>query len=81
MTGETIDITIIGAGVIGLAIAEDLSSKYDNLVVLEKNNSYGQETSSHAGEIIHSGLYYPSRFFKGGFCRLGNRALYDICTK
>ena len=81
MNGETTDITIIGAGVIGLAIADELSSQYDNLVVLEKNNSYGQETSSRAGEIIHSGLYFPSGFFKGDFCRPGNRALYNICAE
>jgi len=83
MIEETIDITIIGAGLIGLAVARELSEKFKNtsLVVLEKNDSFGQETSSRAGEIVHSGLYFPSGFFKGDFCRPGNRALYEICAR
>jgi L-2-hydroxyglutarate oxidase LhgO len=78
---EKVDITIIGAGLVGLAVADQLSSNYNNIVVLEKNDSYGQETSSRAGEIIHSGLYFPAGFFKGDFCRSGNRALYEICAR
>ncbi len=83
MIDETIDITIIGAGLIGLAVARELSEKYRNksLVILEKNDSYGQETSSRAGEIVHSGLYFPAGLLKGDFCRPGNRALYEICAK
>lgn len=81
MIEEKFDITIIGAGVVGLAIAKEISANYPNVVVIEKNESYGQETSSRAGEIIHSGLYYPKGFFKGDFCRPGNIALYEICSE
>ncbi len=81
MIDEIVNITIIGAGVIGLAIARELSERHKNLVILEKNDSYGQETSSRGGEIVHSGLYFPSGFFKGDFCRPGNRALFEICTR
>ena len=81
MIEEKFDITIIGAGVVGLAVADELSANYTNVVVIEKNDSYGEETSSRAGEIIHSGLYYPTGFFKGDFCRLGNIALYEICSE
>jgi len=81
MIHERIDITIIGAGVVGLAVARELSATYPNLVLLEKNDSYGQETSSRAGEIVHSGLYFPAGFFKGDFCRPGNRALFEICAR
>jgi len=81
MNEEKIDITIIGAGVIGLAVAEQLSADYINVALLEKNDSYGQETSSRAGEIIHSGLYFPKGFYKGDFCRPGNIALREICTQ
>jgi L-2-hydroxyglutarate oxidase LhgO len=83
MIDEVIDITVIGAGLIGLAVARELSGKHKtkSLVVLEKNDSYGQETSSRAGEIVHSGLYFPAGFFKGDFCRPGNTALFEICAK
>lgn len=81
MIEEKVDITIIGAGLVGLAVADKLSANYTNVAVLEKNDSYGQETSSRAGEIIHSGLYYPSGFFKGDFCRTGNLALYKLCAQ
>jgi len=81
MIDETVNITVIGAGIVGLAVANELSARYKNMVVLEKNDSYGQETSSRAGEIIHSGLYFPSGFFKGDFCRPGNMALFEICAR
>jgi L-2-hydroxyglutarate oxidase LhgO len=53
------DITIIGAGVVGLAIAEELSRHYKEILLLEKNESQGQETSSRNSEVIHAGIYYP----------------------
>ncbi|MFB3926908.1 MAG: NAD(P)/FAD-dependent oxidoreductase, partial [Syntrophales bacterium] len=73
------NITIIGAGVVGLAIAEELSSKYRDVLVLEKNNDYGQETSSRNSEVIHAGIYYPAGTMKAKFCREGNRLLYAMC--
>ncbi len=50
---EKADITIIGAGVVGLAIAAELSRRFNNIIVLEKNNTFGQETSSCNSEVIH----------------------------
>lgn len=76
-----VNITIIGAGVVGLAIAEHLSSKYKNVVVIEKNRSFGQETSSRNSEVIHSGLYYPSNTLKSKLCLRGNKLLYKLCEK
>jgi L-2-hydroxyglutarate oxidase LhgO len=58
---EKVDIAIIGAGVIGLAIERELSKSHQNVVVLEKNPKFGQETSSRNSEVIHSGIYYPSQ--------------------
>ncbi len=75
------DVTIIGAGVIGLAIAEELSAKYDHVLVVEKNTGFGQETSSRNSEVIHAGIYYPSGFLKAVFCTEGNRLLYEACRK
>jgi len=76
-----VNITIIGAGVVGLAIAEYLSSKYDNIVVVEKNRSFGQETSSRNSEVIHSGLYYPNNTLKAKLCLRGNKLIYNLCEK
>jgi len=74
-----VNITIIGAGVVGLAIAKELSQKYDNIVVVERHNSFGQETSSRNSEVIHSGMHYPSGSLKAKLCIEGRRMLYDIC--
>lgn len=78
---ESIDITIIGAGVVGLAIAESLAEKNRQVVVLEKNSSFGQETSSRNSEVIHAGIYYPKEFLKSSLCLTGNRLLYAWCQK
>ena len=73
------EVTIIGAGVIGLAIAARLSSEYHNIVVIEKNKKYGQETSSRNSEVIHSGIYYPSNSLKTKLCVKGKKLLYQYC--
>ncbi|MEW6676187.1 MAG: FAD-dependent oxidoreductase [Nitrospirota bacterium] len=67
---EEVNITIIGAGVVGLAIAAELSSKYNDIVVLERHGSFGQETSSRNSEVIHSGIYYPEGSLKTKLCVL-----------
>jgi len=78
---ETVNIVIIGAGVVGLAIAEELSKKYKEIVVLEKHNSFGQETSSRNSEVIHAGIYYPKDTLKAKLCVEGRALLYEICQK
>ena len=75
------DITVIGAGVIGLAIAEKLSEKYKNVFVLEKHPAFGQETSSRNSEVIHAGIYYTKNSMKARLCVEGKSLLYDYCKK
>lgn len=75
------EITIVGAGVIGLAIAEELSSHCDNLYLLERHSSFGQETSSRNSEVVHAGIYYPEKSLKARFSVEGNKLLYDYCSK
>lgn len=75
------NICIIGAGVIGLAIAKSLSEKTEGIVVIEKNLRFGEETSSRNSEVIHSGIYYPSRSLKTVLCVKGNQMLYDYCDQ
>ncbi len=75
------DITIIGAGVVGLAIAAKLSQENNKLVVVEKYEKFGQETSSRNSEVIHSGIYYPQNSLKAELCILGRKKLYEFCDK
>lgn len=73
------EITIIGAGVVGLAIAEKVSKSYKNVFVVEKNKAFGQETSSRNSEVIHAGIYYPKDSLKAKLCVEGKKLLYNFC--
>lgn len=75
------EITIIGAGVVGLAIGARLSKKHPHLVVLEKNKKYGMETSSRNSEVIHAGIYYKPGSLKALLCVEGRAALYSLCER
>lgn len=70
---------IIGAGVIGLAIARELSIQGQDVLVLEKNGHFGEETSSRNSEVIHAGIYYPKGSLKAKFCVEGKELLYKYC--
>ncbi len=78
---EKVDIIIIGAGVIGLAIAEKLSSCGKEIVVVEKHDGFGREASSRNSEVIHAGMYYPEDSLKARMCVAGNRMLYALCEE
>jgi len=78
---EKIDITIIGAGVIGLSIAANVAGSKRSVYVLEKNDSFGTETSSRNSEVIHAGIYYEQDSLKARTCVEGNRILYKICQR
>ena len=71
------DTVIVGAGVIGLAIAKEVSREGREVVVLEANSRAGEETSSRNSGVIHSGIYYPTGSNKAIFCVEGNRLLYE----
>ena len=75
------DITIIGAGVIGLAIAAQVAEDDRDIYVLEKNEIFGQETSSRNSGVIHSGIYYSEGSLKAKMCVAGNRMLYELCQR
>jgi L-2-hydroxyglutarate oxidase LhgO len=62
------NIAVIGAGVIGLAVAEALSADTGQVLLLEKNERYGMETSSRNSEVIHAGLYYLGLPLETAFC-------------
>ncbi|MCX5848091.1 MAG: NAD(P)/FAD-dependent oxidoreductase [Deltaproteobacteria bacterium] len=78
---EKVDITIIGAGVIGLAIAAEIARPDLSIFILEKNPSHGEGISSRNSEVIHGGMYYPEGSLKASLCVNGNKMLYDIAAK
>ena len=75
------DITIIGAGVVGLAIAAQVASKDRQVYVLERNETFGQEISSRHSGVIHSGVYYLEGTLKAKLCLAGNHILYQLCQR
>jgi L-2-hydroxyglutarate oxidase LhgO len=72
----TLDVAVIGAGVVGLAIARALALQGREVVVLESERAPGMHTSSRNSEVIHSGFYYPKGSLKARLCVAGRRALY-----
>jgi len=75
------EVTIIGAGVIGLSVSAVLSGCKGPVFVIDRNLSFGQETSSRNSEVIHSGIYYPIGSLKGKLCLEGKKKIYDYCNK
>ena len=74
-------LTVIGGGVVGLAIASELSRRHAPLYLLERNAKWGEETSSRNSEVIHAGMYYAPGSLKADLCVEGNRLLYELCTR
>jgi L-2-hydroxyglutarate oxidase LhgO len=73
------ETVIIGAGVVGLAVARQLALGGQQVVLLEREGLIGTQLSSHNSEVIHAGLYYPKGSLKTQTCLRGNALLYDYC--
>jgi L-2-hydroxyglutarate oxidase LhgO len=76
---EKVDAVVIGAGVVGLAVARALALRGIETVVLERANAVGTATSSRNSEVIHAGLYYRPGSLKAVLCVRGREALYRYC--
>jgi L-2-hydroxyglutarate oxidase LhgO len=80
---DCVDVVVIGAGVVGLAVARALalSPRFlgKELLVLEAANAIGTGTSSRNSEVIHAGIYYPQGSLKAQLCVEGKEMLYDYC--
>ncbi len=76
---EKVDCVVIGAGVVGLAVARALALSGREVIVLESAGSIGTETSSRNSEVIHAGIYYPPGSLKAICCVEGNKLLYRYC--
>ncbi len=76
---ERIECVVIGAGVVGLAVARALGRSGREVLVLEAGESIGAGISARSSEVIHAGIYYPAGSAKARLCVEGRRLLYDYC--
>jgi L-2-hydroxyglutarate oxidase LhgO len=81
MNIEKTGAVVIGAGVVGLACARELAGRGVETIIVERHETFGQETSSRNSEVVHAGLYYPAGSLKARLCVEGNRALYAYCAE
>jgi L-2-hydroxyglutarate oxidase LhgO len=78
---ETVECIVVGAGVVGLAVARALARAGREVLVLEAAEGIGTETSSRNSEVIHAGIYYPAGSLMARFCVAGRRKLYRYCQE
>ena len=71
-----VDCLVIGGGVSGIAIARELSSRFEDIFLIERNLHIAQETSSRNSEVIHAGMYYDHGSLKSKLCLKGKELLY-----
>ena len=76
---DRVDIVVIGAGVVGLAVAAAVASEDRETYILEQEEAYGQGTSSRNSEVVHAGIYYPKGSLKAELCVKANPMIYEIC--
>ena len=74
-------LTVVGAGVVGLAVAARLAGRFPELLILERRERHGSETSSRNSEVIHAGMYYPPGSLKARLCVRGKHLLYELSER
>lgn len=80
---DRVDLIIVGAGVVGLAVAAELSQSLSDpeIMLMDRHPKFGQDTSSRNSEVIHAGMYYPPNTLKAKLCVEGNPLLYEFCDR
>ena len=78
---DNITAVVIGAGVVGLAVARELALKGHETLVLEAEARFGTGASARNSEVIHAGIYYPRDSLKARLCVAGRERLYEFCRK
>jgi L-2-hydroxyglutarate oxidase LhgO len=76
---EQVDCVVVGAGVIGLAVAREMALQGRETILLEREAAFGTISSARNSEVIHAGMYYPTNSLKAELCVQGNRLLYEYC--
>lgn len=77
---DKVDCVVVGAGVVGLAVARGLARQGFETILLERENAFGTISSARNSEVIHAGIYYPQGTLKAKLCVAGNRMLYEYAT-
>jgi len=77
---EKVEAVVVGAGVVGLAVARALAMSGREVVIVEAEDAVGTHTSSRNSEVIHAGIYYPKGSLKASSCVSGKELLYDYCA-
>jgi L-2-hydroxyglutarate oxidase LhgO len=78
---DQVNVLIIGGGVVGCAVAEALSRRWQEIFLVEQFPKFGMSTSSRNSGVIHSGIYYPTNSWKARHCVEGNRLTKEFCAK
>jgi L-2-hydroxyglutarate oxidase LhgO len=78
---EQVDCVVVGAGVVGLAVARALALAGREVLVLEATEAIGTQTSSRNSEVIHAGIYYARGSLKASLCVQGRQMLYEYCAE
>jgi len=78
---DEVDVVVIGAGVVGLAIARALAQRGREVLILEAADRFGSGVSSRNSEVIHAGSYYPRGSLKARLCVAGRDLLYAFCSE
>jgi L-2-hydroxyglutarate oxidase LhgO len=76
---EQVETVVIGAGVVGLAVARALAMSGREVLILEREDAFGTITSARNSEVIHAGIYYAKDSLKARLCVAGKKMLYSYC--
>src|SRR5437870_3962084 len=77
---ERVEAVVVGAGVVGLAVARELALAGREVIILDAEDAIGTHTSSRNSEVIHAGIYYPKGSLKARSCVAGRHLLYEYCA-
>ena len=77
---ETMQVLVVGAGVVGLAVARAAARKGHEVIVAEATKGIGNGVSSRNSEVIHGGMYYPTGSLRAYHCPRGRRLMYEFCA-
>jgi L-2-hydroxyglutarate oxidase len=80
---EACDVVVVGAGILGVAVARELASRHpaSTVAVIEKESGVGRHQTGHSSGVVHAGIYYAPGSLKARLCTAGSRELYEYCER